>query len=62
MITYIIVSYLVMVGVFFEKAERDELVGMFGFTVAVISLILFPILLPVTIGMILADMKEEKDV
>ena len=62
MITYIVVCYLVMVGVFFEKEERDELVETFGFKGAVVALIFFPIVFPVTIGMLIADMKEEKDV
>jgi len=62
MITYIVVSYLVMVGVFFEKEERDELVRDFGFVGAVVALILFPIVFPITIGMLIKDMKEEKDV
>ena len=62
MITYIVVSYLVMVGVFFEKAERDELVEIFGFKGAVVALIFFPIGFPITIGMLIAIIKEEKDV
>jgi len=61
MITYIVVSYLVMLGIFFEKEERDELVEVMGFTVAVIVLVIFPITFPITIGMLIADMKEEKD-
>jgi len=61
MITYIVVCYLVMVGLFSEKEGRDELVRNYGFVGAVVVLIFFPIVFPITIGMMIADTKEEKD-